>query len=1096
MDELPKYWAFISYSHYDRRVARWCKESLEKQRVPRGKRSLVQSQGARLQPLFLDERAMSAAPALDSELRKFLDASRSLVVICSPFATLSGYVNDEIRYFQSIGRGHRIFCVAASGIPNATDAGKPQLECFPIALRSRLVDGEERSVPVAERPLAAVLGDEGERERKNAIRQLLGGLLDISDVELRRAEGLRKGFRVASSVAASALAVMLLVLFALPWRTYSEDYVRRKGMWEEVSLRSRRAAMHGGEHYTFIRYGALSKPKRVRFEDGFGHCPKEGMNDVLGQSFQNPCNTSRACEADFDYGPHGKVQQETLLDQYGKELETLIYDGTPIGQFKQGGFTCNQSHSGVGYVRFESIGQGKNKDLYNKLTFLSRESSPGSRQPRANNDGAYGLAFDYDDHSRVTRIASLGIDGNLQTNHRGFAMEILSYNSRGDVVGRTFRDSDGNPTITNDGYSGYSNKLDSYGNVVERTFLDLNGKPTSISGGYASTRSSIGSHGEELRTSYFDQNGNPTTSSAGIFAQANTYDSHGNEISIVALDASGQPTLDKDHISQRRYTYDSHGNPVRTDNFGVNGEKVFDADGDYSQITSYDEHGNDAEIRYVDANGNLTPGKSGIAIMRFKFDDHNQITDTALLDALGRPTIGPNGYSGRRFTYDEPGNETAEEKYGMDGKPTLDGDGVSRIEYHYNEQGLKSEQRSLALGGQPAVTNTMGEASVVRYEYDSAGRKIKESFFDGAGMPAVDNLKISSITYKYDSRRNITDLAFFGTDGSPTPQGNGAFAFHREYDSRGNIVWEDYRDANGNLMISKDGDAALRIANDRLGDTTSTTFLGLNLEPVLVTTQHVAGWSFTYDEKGNITSKESFGVDGHLMNPVDGIARYAYRYSPVGDRMEERYFDANLQPAATTGGVYGVKYLYDDHHRQTEETWLDGQGNPMDSPKQHYATIRSRYDSRGRRIEQSYFHPDGTPAVVNNNEYIERYSYDDRGNQSEMLMLDQNGQMLPQAHESRAVYVHDTFGRETQRRFYSSDGKPVRSPETGRSEVRTQYDTAGRKILEVSLDENEQPVDRLDTKWSKLTESYAPDGSATLVCTSASGRKITPCKDE
>ncbi len=134
-DTPCRYWAFISYSHHDKRAARFVKSALAKQHVPKGYRDHVAGRKSRFEDVFLDEGSAAASHRLDAELRRALDVSRFLIVICSPFAVASEHVNEEIAYFTALGRADRILCLIASGVPNATDAGKPALECFPAALR-------------------------------------------------------------------------------------------------------------------------------------------------------------------------------------------------------------------------------------------------------------------------------------------------------------------------------------------------------------------------------------------------------------------------------------------------------------------------------------------------------------------------------------------------------------------------------------------------------------------------------------------------------------------------------------------------------------------------------------------------------------------------------------------------------------------------------------------------------------------------------------------------------------------------------------------------------------------------------------------------
>ena len=73
-------------------------------------------------------------------------------LLCSPRSAGSPYVEEEIRYFKSLGRGERIFAAIISGEPHA--AGKPGLtaadECFPRALIYRIgPDGAVSSEPEA-----------------------------------------------------------------------------------------------------------------------------------------------------------------------------------------------------------------------------------------------------------------------------------------------------------------------------------------------------------------------------------------------------------------------------------------------------------------------------------------------------------------------------------------------------------------------------------------------------------------------------------------------------------------------------------------------------------------------------------------------------------------------------------------------------------------------------------------------------------------------------------------------------------------------------------------------------------------------------------
>ena len=139
MDALKKYWAFLSYSHQDAKVCEWLHQSLESFRVPKrliGRDSREGRIEARLFPVFRDRDELPGSSELGKNLTEALAQSRYLIVICSPAAARSRWVNEEIRQFKMMGGEGRILALITDGEPNAAD--KPNsglLECFPEALK-------------------------------------------------------------------------------------------------------------------------------------------------------------------------------------------------------------------------------------------------------------------------------------------------------------------------------------------------------------------------------------------------------------------------------------------------------------------------------------------------------------------------------------------------------------------------------------------------------------------------------------------------------------------------------------------------------------------------------------------------------------------------------------------------------------------------------------------------------------------------------------------------------------------------------------------------------------------------------------------------
>jgi eukaryotic-like serine/threonine-protein kinase len=95
-----KYRAFLSYSHRDTGWAKWLHAAIEGYRVDRdlaGRRTPMGPVPKTLAPIFRDREDFSAGHSLTTQTAAALDASMFMVVLCSPNAAKSQYVNEEVR---------------------------------------------------------------------------------------------------------------------------------------------------------------------------------------------------------------------------------------------------------------------------------------------------------------------------------------------------------------------------------------------------------------------------------------------------------------------------------------------------------------------------------------------------------------------------------------------------------------------------------------------------------------------------------------------------------------------------------------------------------------------------------------------------------------------------------------------------------------------------------------------------------------------------------------------------------------------------------------------------------------------------------------
>ena len=157
MESNKEYFAFISYKSEDVEWATWLQHELEHYHLPasfNGRTDVPKE----LRPVFRDIDELSAGN-LPDQIRQALENSQNLIVICSPKAAESPWVNQEVETFISIGKTDRIF-------PFIVEGNSPS-EFFPPALRN-LPKNKER-----------LGGDVSKKGRDAAFVKVVAGMLGV-----------------------------------------------------------------------------------------------------------------------------------------------------------------------------------------------------------------------------------------------------------------------------------------------------------------------------------------------------------------------------------------------------------------------------------------------------------------------------------------------------------------------------------------------------------------------------------------------------------------------------------------------------------------------------------------------------------------------------------------------------------------------------------------------------------------------------------------------------------------------------------------------------------------------------------------------------
>lgn len=227
-----RYAAFISYASEDKAFAKRVHRTLEAYRIPAavGSFKLTDHPGStnRLFPVFLDREELPSG-GLGKSLERALADSHALIVICSPHAARSEWVDKEIRYFQSLGRAAEIFAIIVSGEPNVTGTPQSHTECLPSALREHKATKDGEAAP------SSVLAGDARKGRdgfRNAWLKVVAGLLNVNLGRLadrdRRARLIRA--RLITCISIGAAAALLIAALAL-------DESRARMIFREQALR-------------------------------------------------------------------------------------------------------------------------------------------------------------------------------------------------------------------------------------------------------------------------------------------------------------------------------------------------------------------------------------------------------------------------------------------------------------------------------------------------------------------------------------------------------------------------------------------------------------------------------------------------------------------------------------------------------------------------------------------------------------------------------------------------------------------------------------------------------------------------------------------
>lgn len=246
-----KNFAFISYSHKDMTIAKWLQKQLERFKLPTEIHNEINSESRYLRPIFRDESDLNTG-ILGDELRKNLEESKYLILICSQHSRHSQWVSDEAKAFVDMGRLSRIIPVI---VPDGCTTERDLFPCYLRDYFQRFPDKELLGINIG------IVG------RDKALIRVVSRMLDITFDSLWKRHQRQKRIRSVSILCLTGAVLTCTYLFAVPIRVNVQVELQTSSLpiKEEIVMH-----IDGGEYESGMDnpiFNAIQLPGYKRFSN-------------------------------------------------------------------------------------------------------------------------------------------------------------------------------------------------------------------------------------------------------------------------------------------------------------------------------------------------------------------------------------------------------------------------------------------------------------------------------------------------------------------------------------------------------------------------------------------------------------------------------------------------------------------------------------------------------------------------------------------------------------------------------------------------------------------------------------------------------------
>ena len=957
------YYAFISYTEKDEIWAEWLQWELEHYKIPTKVRSENKELPERVKPVFWYKNDLAGAH-LSGAIKKELEQSKYMIVVCSPASANKDWVNDEVRYFkEELKRGDRIIPFIVNGEAKATS---PELECLPTPIRNLPREEELRCIDVRKYGKNKAL--------VNIVSTLFNIRFDILWDRFKREQ--RKRFTIYGAIVA-LFAILIFGCWDYYWHTkyeYFVDMADCNGMPTGIIKISNDEA---DEHYRLYRFEYRKrKLQRVVYVDCNGN-PQNHTNTELAD---------RPCKQELSYNNNDELIAIGCKDATDKTLYIMH-----LSKDRLAADLKDEDENLAANFIYSSTSVDQGQASLQQSAFLDRIMKSPSKIGR--------YIYERDDEGYITR--------------KIYAM----HNADNDNI-----------SMDANGISGFEYERDSLHRVVRVRFLDNKYEYRSNSVGVAGKKYKYDENGNLTITEYVDNKGNLKYNEYHWAKAIDTYDNKGYCIEERVFGADGEPCISahgyhrmiiKTEKNCETYSfYNTKNNPTYTLPIG-------DTPGGYSVMTSVrNETGQVVEVHFKDAQGKLCYNQHHVAINRVEYDKKGLVTDIRNYGIDNKPCSNIYGYFHQHLSYNQKGGVIEASFYNVNEKAMQNHLGIHKIKITYdNSEDRILEVHAFNMESLPINCILFNGAAWVRLGYRGSSKWVSEVFFFGVDNQPMETNVGAKVGCERDPYGQITTYKYYDEDYELSSNVNHCGIMKLDYNEMGMVTNRSFYDEN-NIPITQSGVFRVNVSYTRAGQIEKIcmydTLQQLQNGP--------EGWAMQeYEYKnGIIKSNSVYGENGERTE-ILGVHKYLYEIDDCGNILSQSAYDKDLCPTTNTQiGAHKVVNLYDENRRNTGRDYYNTiSSEPFVCIRQKFnqrglQTEQASYNARMELIESPFNY--GVAKLKSEYDFQDRIIYMSASNQSGEKMNNSYG--FAEAFFSYDNDVYEAVYLDSQGELVNNGGMP------------------------------------------------------------------------